>query len=166
MNLSSLFPWDMVRSDRALRVMVASLTTLILVMITISACAVWPALLTLRGSENALISGVCNAVWAAAIPLIVVDVLIAVVLGWFDRRYSFLKSLLATCMLGFVVMIVVLFTVPLNLEGVVELTTSMQILRIIFTLMLGIVLSFLPALLSTILGFVVREVYYVVSEMR
>ena len=166
MNLSTLFPWDMLRSDRALRMMFSALTTLVLIMLTISSCAIWPAVLSLRGAENQPWTDLCNAVVAAAIPLIGVDVLMAIVLGWFDKRYSFLKSILATYLFGFVVMICVLFAVPVNLEGVVSMTFAMQVLRVVFTLMLGVVLAFLPALLSSILGFVVREVYYVVSEMR
>lgn len=166
MNLSTLFPWDMLRSDRALRMMVSALTTLVLIMLTVSSCAIWPVVLSLRAVENQPWTDMCNAVAVAAIPLICMDVLMGIVLGWFDRRYSFLKSILATYLFGFVVMLCVLFAVPLNLENIVSATFAIQVLKVIFTLMMAMVLAFLPALLSSILGFVVREVYYVVAEMR
>lgn len=166
MNLSSLFPWDMVRSDRALRMLFTALTTLVMIVLTVSSFAIWPAALSLRGSENQFLSDACGAVLAAAIPVAVVDLVMAVVLGWFDRRYSFFKSILATFLLGSVVMIVVLFAIPVGPKSLLGTAGALQVLRVIFTLVLGGILAFLPALLASVLGYVVREVYYVVSEMR
>lgn len=166
MNLSGLFPWDMLRSDRSLRMLFTALATLVMLLLTVSSCAIWPVVFSLRSTGEPGLADAARAVLTAAIPLVVVDVLVAVALGWFDRRYSFLKSLLATGLLGFMVMVCVLFAMPVELSAGVPMTFAMQVLRVIFTLMLGGVLAFLPALVSTVLGFVVREVYYVVAEMR
>lgn len=166
MNLSGLFPWDMLRSDRSLRMLFTALATLVLLLLTVSSCAIWPVVFSLRSACEPGLATTARAVLTAAIPLIVVDVIVAVILGWFDRRYSFLKSLLATGLLGFMVMVCVLFAMPVEVAGELSMTFAMQVLRVIFTLMLGGVLAFLPALAATALGFVVREVYYVVAEMR
>ena len=97
---------------------------------------------------------------------LVADAIIAFILSWYDSGYSFLKAILCTYLLGLVVMLIAVFIKPLELPVILEDSTSFSLLSGIVKVFLAVVLAFLPALAASVIGWIIREVYYVVSQIR
>lgn len=157
--------WDLIFEDRMMRAVVVMLLTISTIVLTVASVAVWPALLTVYRSDTAY-RDFASLILITGIGLLVADAIIAFILSWYDSGYSFLKAILCTYLLGFVVMLIAVFIKPLELPVILEDSTSFSLLSGIVKVFLAVVLAFLPALAASVIGWIIREVYYVVSQIR
>ncbi len=150
--------WNLIAEDRALRRTLAVIATLMTVIIGVTSMAVWPALVQLSGADSTykdyarflLIAGAVTAV---------IDLVISILLAWFDSSYSFVENLAAAYLPGFIILAICVFARPVSIAAVPKDAVSFNIVFGMFKFILALVLAFLPALVSAAAGWLVRTIY-------
>lgn len=157
-----LEPFRMRQKDRLFYTVVVVITTLMACVLALSAIAVWPIVFAASGAQNLAGQAVDVSWFAGGVILaggITCAISLLIALATPIRHYRFLKVWVIGYIVGFVVMLIMLFVRPIPLQGVREPDFFVTLLRIVINLALGVVACVLPSLLANLAGLGIRALF-------
>ena len=118
--------WNLIAEDRALRRTLAVIATLMTVIIGVSSMAVWPALMQLSKADTPYMDYARFLLIAGGVTA-GIDLVISILLAWFDSTYSFLENLAAAYLTGFIILVICVFAKPVIISAIPEDAVSFTI---------------------------------------
>ncbi len=132
--------------DRVLTVITTVYFTSVLIMLFLAGITIWPVIVFSTASDF-VFSPLCQSLLTCNLILLTAYVVCDVVLLWFDRGFSFLKTALINLVTGGFVNLVLLLSQSGSFQNGVNVDFMLTLLWIIFSFFLAWILALIPAIL-------------------
>lgn len=157
--------YDRIVHDRILTAILTAYFTVTLILIMLAGLTIWPVILTLMNSDAA-VAPFCAAVFKANLPLLVVYFVVAGVFMFFERSFSFGKTMLINVGIGGFVNLIVLIMQRYSLAGMDLPNVMLSLLWFIISFFLSWILAILPSMLIGGLAKLIHIIFFKIYEWR
>ena len=151
--------------DRFLTAALTVYFTISALMILLASIAVWPVTITFLHSDT-MISGLCQTLFRANLPLMIVYIVISGLFMLFERNFSFLKTTLINVIIGSLVNLVVLLVSKDLVQGPGIPSFMFSLLWFIISFLFSWILAILPSALACGVAKLIHVIFFKIHEWR
>ena len=155
--------YDHFERDQTLTIVATVYFTIIAIMMLLAGLAIWPAVIYGATAQTAF-HALCRNVLLCNVFLLVFHVALAAVLLWFDKHFSFVKTVLITLSAGGVFNLIVLLSQSGAFLSNTGVDFTLTLLWFILSFFLSWVLALLPAVLVAGIAKAIHSTFFLLNR--
>lgn len=149
--------------DRILTSVLSAYFTINLLLILLAGVAVWPVILSLKGTDSPA-AGLCDTVYRTNLPLLAVYLMISGAFMLLERHFKALNIVVINMGIGGIVNLVMLMTQRYVIQGVDGPNFMLTLLWFIISFMFSWILTLLPVLVICGLAKLIHMLFFKFHE--